>query len=726
MRKRCATRWLASVLSAVLFLTGCSGSLESRLQEMVEQAAPTIEAGKTISEDSKWVNSDVDGAITKDTPTNLKDDFHTAVNKDWILEQEVTDDGGVSGFDSAGELLEERMLQLLRMDPENTDGLDPAVMEGETLVHIQNQVLHFSALAGDWKTRNAAGSEPLRPYIEAIEKIQTLSELTEYLKDTEGQKLSTAFFVPFSIGTPAGTDTENYTVYLTADPPLALGAAEEYMALSADGIGSKELTDMAVQDVLGSLGYEKAEIRRILRECYLFEAALSEALPASTEMTEEDYLKENHHECGQEALRELAGNYPLLEILDSYGFGASAHFTVHQPEQLSQAGRLYTEDRLSQMKSYYIVHTVLEGLPLLDAERVQEAESLSAAKKKNEEEGEEEDELQIADEKLQDTLNNYIWPYLGDAFQQMYIGHYCSAETKQEILDMTKEIIGTFREMLSGETWLQEETKEKACEKLDFMGIHVLYPDQLRDYSALDISAAESLPAAVADINRFRLMKGSELVNQPVNRSNWDLEMLPTVNVNAAYMMTDNSINIEAGILLAEDFFRTGGNEAENMGRLGFVVGHEITHGFDTSGYKYDKNGLLESWWLPEDQEQFDIRAARVMKYYNGLTPLPQTSCSGKAVSGEAIADMGSMRCMLKLAESRTDFDYDLFFRTFAAVWRCRNSYYQELRYLSNEHPLGFLRTNVTLSQFEEFYRCYGIQAGDGMYVNEADRIAVW
>ena len=722
-RKRPVLRGIAAMMSLVLLLSGC-GVSASDFEDGLEKLLPAMEAEKTISEDSKWINSDVDGAITADTPTNLKDDFHTAVNKEWILDQTLTEDEKtISGFTGAVNLLEERELTLLRLDPENTDGLDPEVMDKEKLIHIQKQVLHFTELAGDWESRNEAGSEPLRPYIEAVEKIQSLSDMTEYLKDTESQKLSKAFFIPFRIDAPMGTDTENYSVYLTAETPLALADSTEYNSLSFGGVSNKELTDMSVRDVLGSLGYGSAEIQRILKECYRFETALAESLPARDDLYRTDFLVKNHHEYSREEIAELEGNYPLLEILESYGYGDSEHFTVTIPKELSNVSRLYTEGHLSEMKSYYIVHTVLDGLVFLDKTCFEESKTLQAATSKNSDEDEDEDEA--ADNALLDTFQNFVFEYFSDAYQQMYIGHYCSSKTKQALLDMTEDIVGAFREMIAGEEWMSEETKEKAYEKLDFMGIHVLYPDEMTDYSTLDISSAENLVAAIADINRFNLMKDSKLVNQPVDRSRWNLETIPTAAVNAAYMVTDNSINIEAGIV-TDDFFREDGKEEKNLAKLGCTIGHEISHGFDAEGYMYDKNGHLNSWWTKEDQEQFEIRVARVEKYYDGLTPLPQTKCSGKKLSGEAIADMGGMRCVLNLAKKKKDFDYDLFFRSYAEFWRYKTTYYNERQIMDDVHPLSFLRTNVTVSQFDEFYDCYDIQPGDGMYVDKASRIAVW
>ncbi|MBP3825121.1 MAG: M13 family peptidase, partial [Butyrivibrio sp.] len=166
----------------------------------------------------------------------------------------------------------------------------------------------------------------------------------------------------------------------------------------------------------------------------------------------------------------------------------------------------------------------------------------------------------------------------------------------------------------------------------------------------------------------------------------------------------------------------------EKLGGLSAIIGHEITHGFDSGGSLYDKNGIKSSWLPYNDQVAFVDLNDKVASYYSTLTPFPGSGLyNGSNLTGEATADMGGLKATLYLASKVPDFDYDLFFTSYARLWRVNMPLEAEKSYFSGDsHPLAFYRVNVGLQQFEEFYETYGIVEGDGMYLEPEKRIAVW
>ena len=157
------------------------------------------------------------------------------------------------------------------------------------------------------------------------------------------------------------------------------------------------------------------------------------------------------------------------------------------------------------------------------------------------------------------------------------------------------------------------------------------------------------------------------------------------------------------------------------------VIAHEISHAFDDNGANYDAEGRLNNWWEPEDAAAFQARAEKLAAYYDGYEPYPGGTYSGARVQSEAIADMASMKCMLAIAAETEGFDYDAFFRQYATVWRTKMLRSALTVTLATDpHPLGCLRTNVTVQQFEEFYETYGVKPGDGMYLAPEERVSVW
>ncbi len=215
------------------------------------------------------------------------------------------------------------------------------------------------------------------------------------------------------------------------------------------------------------------------------------------------------------------------------------------------------------------------------------------------------------------------------------------------------------------------------------------------------------------------------LVNQPIDRTKWDNEM-SSLTSNAYFNPEQNSINILPGIL-AGDIYDPYGNKEENMGGIGVIVGHEITHSIDNLGSEYDDLGRRSNWWDSKDKETFSRKTDVLKNYYSALSPYPGAlNYDGNSVQGEAMADMGGLKGMLGIAAKNPDFDYDLFFRAFARSWCSKYSYGLALSNAKDVHPMDFLRVNVVLQQFDKFNETYDISEGDGMYLPEEKRVIVW
>jgi putative endopeptidase len=195
---------------------------------------------------------------------------------------------------------------------------------------------------------------------------------------------------------------------------------------------------------------------------------------------------------------------------------------------------------------------------------------------------------------------------------------------------------------------------------------------------------------------------------------------------NAGYTSDQNSMYIFAGIV-ADPIYNENMTDEEFYGHLAHVIGHEISHAFDPIGSEYDKDGNLKNWWTEEDQKAFNERAEKLVKYYDTITIWTGQNVSGELDQTELVADMGSMKAMLTLAKAKKDFDYEAFFKAYAELWRTlasrENDYFAATQ---DPHPAHYLRTNVVVQQFEEFYETFGVKEGDGMYLAPEDRVAVW
>ncbi|MBR1487122.1 MAG: M13 family metallopeptidase [Synergistaceae bacterium] len=279
--------------------------------------------------------------------------------------------------------------------------------------------------------------------------------------------------------------------------------------------------------------------------------------------------------------------------------------------------------------------------------------------------------------------------------------------------------------MLKNETWLSEQTREKAIEKLDAIVPRVAYPEKWRDYSKLNIEKGDTLETALEKLNKFGWENFYSKLNTKIDREMWGDN--DVIIVNSYYGPSENEIFIIAGIL-SGDFYGADRSREENLGSIGAVIGHELSHAFDTRGAQFDKNGALKDWWTPEDYEKFQARADKLIKYLSEMKVTPEGELyNGALVQTETIADMAGVKAMLGIAAKDKNFDYDKFFRAYARVWanvmtRERLDY----RLKVDVHALPYIRVNAIVQQYDEFYKTYGIKSGDAMYLAPEKRVAVW
>lgn len=718
-RKRKIWSAVMALLMTIVLLTGCGEGVQSVVNMVASQMGGFQKVNQTISDESKWVNSSIDGSIDATLQIAEKDDFYTAVNKDWILTAEVNEDTpNVGALIDNADVVEERIDEIIQncMTSEQMSGENGVGMPEKQYQHTQELVSQFARLLADVDGRDAQGIEPARAYIESIENIQTLSQMTEYMENKDGTNFAMLNLIPVSMEIPRST-RDGYAVYVGQTPSFLLMKAESYSAIDTKNTLLKEVIVDSVEPMLVQLGYTQQESAKMVRNCFNIEGMLAENMSKAEEGVEslEAYKKLDHFYTYEE-LQKMQGDYPLTEMLACWGLDKSEVFNIENEDYVKYVGRLYKEKNLRKIKDYMIVNTLVKMLPYMDKTSYETFDMMLKIQSGN--------TTTIEEEERVKTFINY---QLSEALQEIYIGQYCDAGQKEELIALIEDSIGYYRKMIQQEEWLTEETRNMAIEKLDNLCYRVLYPNQLTDYSTLVFSENDTLLDMLAKVGQFNNAQMKNKVNKEIDRYDWNLAQMSTLDVNAYYMPMDNSINILAGILANGFVYDKDAPDEMNLARIGTIVGHEITHGFDTSGYAFDKDGIPNKWWTYEDEEQFQIRASHLAKYFSALSPFRDGGAyDGDTVKGEAIADMGGVKCMLGIAKEKENFDYNLFFTSYAQLWRSKNTVGYELLILGDEHPLDCFRVNVTLQQFDEFIKTYDIQPGDGMYLSPEKRIAVW
>ncbi len=415
--------------------------------------------------------------------------------------------------------------------------------------------------------------------------------------------------------------------------------------------------------------------------------------------------------------------------MKAWGYTDVKHM-VGDIKYLKKVSGICKDSNLSGLKAIFKVSYIKELGKYMDRETIDEFQKISKSRGKADIEDTSSDE-----EKERDMLCDYIANSgLVAAMDKLYLEKYVDPESAEELRRLTEEIIDIFRtDIFPNEDWLSEEGKAACIEKLDAITLNVIYPDMsVIDYTDLNIVPKEeggTFLEAHFESERYLVRKKAEYAARPYDNTEWFPyeTQLSTTLTNSCYMRNSNSINIYAGIL-EDPAYHKGMSREELLSGIGVVIGHEITHGFDSDGVKFDKDGIKNQLLPVVDQQEFETKASKVSSYYTLSQPYKGSGFyNGAQVVAEAVADMGGLKAMLKIAEKDANFDYDSFFRHYALLWAAQHSYELEKYHFKNdEHPLFVYRINVNIQQFDEFYETYDVKSGDKMYLEEKDRIAVW
>ena len=321
---------------------------------------------------------------------------------------------------------------------------------------------------------------------------------------------------------------------------------------------------------------------------------------------------------------------------------------------------------------------------------------------------------------------------LSDAVGQMYVKQYFPPEAKERMLTLVANLQTALGERIDQQTWMSDETKAKAHEKLNAFTVKIGYPDKWRDYSALDINQ-DSFWENMKRANQFEYDHMLSKANKPVDRTEW---LMPAQMVNAYYNPTTNEICFPAAIL-QYPFFDMNADDAFNYGAIGVVIGHEMTHGFDDQGSLYDKDGNLNNWWTKEDSVRFHEKTRVMEEFFDSIEVLPGLNANGKLTLGENIADHGGIKVAYQAYKNATKdnplpvlegFTADQrFFIAYANLWAASIRDEQiRVATMTDPHALGEWRVNGALPQIDAWYEAFGITESDSMYIPKAERVDVW
>lgn len=319
---------------------------------------------------------------------------------------------------------------------------------------------------------------------------------------------------------------------------------------------------------------------------------------------------------------------------------------------------------------------------------------------------------------------------LGEQLGKLYVAKYFPPEAKQNAEELVDNLLSAYRDNFRNSSWMSPRTREAAIAKLDKITVKIGYPDTWKDYSKLTITRGKLIESLLA-IEAFEAHRALGKLGTPVDKSEW--AMSPQT-VNAYYQSTNNSINFPAAILQAP-FFDPDAEAAVNYGAIGATIGHEIGHGFDDQGSKYNGDGNREDWWTPQDRDAFQAKTQQVIDQYNALVPeglSPDQHVNGELTVGENLADLRGLLIALaafRIAEGkqgRKNPDYTPMFQSWGRNWRVKQTQQAlEQQLATDPHAPGEFRCNQVVRNLPEFYATFGVRTSDKLFLPEDQRVSL-
>ncbi|HJY12231.1 MAG TPA: M13 family metallopeptidase [Flavobacterium sp.] len=646
------------------------------------------------------------------TKINPSQDFFQYVNGTWLDKTEIPSDRTTWG--SFNELIKKTdkdamsILKEASKNPKYKSDTD----QGKA-VNLFNTVL-------DTVGRNKRGIEPLKPYLKKIDAIKNVADLQKYLVEMEPQGGNDFF------GIYIGADEKNSSKNSVSLGVSRLGLSDKdyYTSEDKDSKEKRAKYELHVARMMQFIGESPEKAKLSATQILALETSLSSPRLNRVES------RDSRLQYNPMTVAELQKLTPAIKW-DAYftGLGLAKLDTVVviEPRYMKALQTVFTENKVAEWKEY-LKWTLLNRSTSQLTTEIESANFDFYSKT-----------LRGAIKQLprEETALQVVNRSIGEALGKLYVEKVFPAEAKTKAVDMIHNVILAYQNRINNLTWMSDATKAKAIEKLNKITIKVGYPDKWKDYSALEIkSVAEggSYFENTHNLSQWNFRKGLEKLNKPVDKTEWGMS---PQTVNAYYNPSYNEIVFPAAIL-QPPFYNYQADEAVNYGGIGAVIGHEISHGFDDSGARYNADGNLVDWWTADDLKQFTTLGNELADQYSALEPLPGIHVDGKFTLGENIGDLGGinaaydgLQLYLKAHGNPGLIDgftpEQRFFISWATVWRTKTRDEAiKSQVKTDPHSPGMYRAYVPIQNVDAFYQAFGIKPGDKMYIEPAKRVKIW
>jgi len=584
---------------------------------------------------------------------------------------------------------------------------------------LEQKISDLYKLAMDSVRRNQEGVSPVMPIIKRLEAAKTVQQIEAIQLELAPVGEQEFFYCGF------GADEKNATQNILSvyQGGLSLGQKEYYLDNDKATADIREAFKKHIVKMFQLFGFSKGAATKKMQGIMKIETALAKVSKSRTE------LRDPEANYNKMTLKEFEAKYPhlpLVKVMNAQGVDTKylQEMVVGQPAFLEGADKVVAALTPADYRAV-IEWSIISGSANYLSDNVV-AESfdfngrIRSGRKQN--------------HPLWKRSTTQVERVMGEALGKIYSEKYFPEAAKKRMLTLVKNLQIALGERIAAQDWMDDSTKVNALLKLNSFYVKVGYPDRWTDLSALQIDPEKSYYENMQACGKFWIAwRLNHTVGKPVDRDDW--HMTPQT-VNAYYNPTTNEICFPAGIL-QHPFFDMNADDAFNYGAIGVVIGHEMTHGFDDQGRRFDKDGNMHDWWTAQDGKNFTERTDRYADLFSNINVLPDLKANGRLTLGENLADHGGLQVAWyayknatkgsPLAEKDGLTADQRFFHAYAGVW-AGNITEAEIRNRtkSDPHALGRWRVNGALPHIDAWYEAFGVKEGDKLFIPKSERLQLW
>lgn len=660
---------------------------------------------KTVTPKSNTRELSTIDVASLSTSISSSEDFFMFSNENWIKNNPIPP--SESRWGSFNELEKNNQSKLLELLNEFSNSSAPKGSDAQLLGDYYQSYL-------DMGKRQSVGLNLVKKELEKINSMKSKSEIVSVVAQQHINGISGLF----SFG--VGQDLKNVDLNISylSQGGISLPNKEYYTKPEKQAILSEYRKYML--ELMQLYGWDETRAYEANKNVMMVENELAKAMYAPAEMRapEKTYNKKSLEET-----KKLFGDFDFEKYLLEIGSNSFDTLIVGNPEFISNLAQMISTHKIEVWKDYLSWHVMNRYAKHLGESYVQKRfefyGGVLSGKK----------EMKPLQESVIDEITDMEF---GELLGKAFVEKHYSANASKRVNEMVDNLLIVFRERIENLDWMSKETKAEALNKLNSIGRKLGFPEKWEDYSSLNFSR-ENYLQNVIEMNRFSHYKNLSELTKPVDKDKWGM---PAHMVNAYYHPLLNEIAFPAGIM-QPPFFDENAEDAVNYGRIGMVIGHEFTHGFDDMGSKFAADGSFKNWWSESDRKLFEEKTTILGETFAGFCPIEGHCVNPELTMGENIADLGGLT-MAYYAYARTDefksnetkagyTPAQRFFIAYAQLWKINYTPEEMKNRIANDpHSPGMYRVNGPLMNCPEFFEAFKVKEGDKMRNPEKKIAKIW